>query len=63
VRAVTNAATGVQATVRIADDCGRRGPGDGHAGVLQVDTDGRGMASGQLMVNSPVHRLTGLATL
>ncbi|CAL4987132.1 unnamed protein product [Urochloa decumbens] len=52
---VTNAATGAAATVRIADDCGKTNGG----AVLgmdtpvfyQIDTDGRGMADGQLEVN------------
>ncbi|CAL4992173.1 unnamed protein product [Urochloa decumbens] len=51
----TNSATGAAATVRIVDDCGKTNGG----AVLgmdtpvfyQTDTDGRGMADGQLEVN------------
>jgi hypothetical protein len=52
--AVTNTATGAQATVRIVDDCGRGGGaalGMDTPVFYQIDTDGRGMASGQLKVN------------
>jgi len=52
---VANAATGAQATVRVVDDCGRAN-GGAALGMdtpvfYQIDTDGSGMASGQLKVN------------
>ncbi|RCV38782.1 hypothetical protein SETIT_8G169700v2 [Setaria italica] len=52
---VTNAATGAAATVRIVDDCGKTN-GGAALGMdtpvfYQIDTDGSGMASGQLQVN------------
>ncbi|CAD6256480.1 unnamed protein product [Miscanthus lutarioriparius] len=52
---VTNSVTGASATVRIVDDCG--GINGGEALGMdtpvfhQIDTDGRGMADGQLEVN------------
>ncbi|CAN6293496.1 unnamed protein product [Urochloa humidicola] len=52
---VTNVATGTTATVRIVDDCGKTNGGAvlgiDTAGFQEIDTDGRGMANGQLEVN------------
>ncbi|KAB1202831.1 Wound-induced protein WIN2 [Morella rubra] len=48
---VTNIGTGVEATVRIVDQCSNGGL-DLDAGVFRkLDTDGRGNAQGHLMVN------------
>jgi hypothetical protein len=48
---VTNTGTGAQATVRIVDQCSNGGL-DLDAGVFQqIDTDGKGIAQGHLIVN------------
>ncbi|XP_048433295.1 pathogenesis-related protein PR-4-like [Pyrus x bretschneideri] len=58
---VTNTGTGAQTVVRIIDQCSNGGLDLGVSMFNQIDTDGSGYASGQLIVNYDFVRRLNLA--